>query len=341
MLQRSDQFSFVPQNLNSSYLIIESELKEVEQILREELSDGNPFIDEVVSYAFQLGGKRLRPVLLLLTGKSLGPITREHLLLATAIEMIHTATLIHDDILDGALFRRHLQTMNLKWNAGISVMAGDYILSKAMEVVTKLEEIQPYRILSFACGKTCYGELYQLGTRTQFDMSVDEYYRMIAAKTAALLEAACHLGAIQSTDNPDFVQIFREFGKNLGMAFQIVDDLLDIVGDESKTGKTLGTDIAQKKPTLPLILHLESLAPEARQETIEQIHRCSHDPDFVQEMLERMKASGALEATTHQAGILVEKATEQLEQLPKSEIFSPKALESLRLVARFVVERNL
>lgn len=341
MLQRSDQFSFVPRSLDSAYLVIESELKDVEQILREELSDRNAFVDEVVRYAFQLGGKRLRPALLLLVGKSLGAATREHLLLATAIEMIHTATLIHDDILDGALFRRHLQTMNLKWDANISVMAGDYLLAKAMEIVTQLDDIQPYRILSRACRKTCYGELFQLGTCARFDLSVDEYYQMIASKTAALLESACHLGAILSTSNPALIEAFRFFGKNLGMAFQIVDDLLDFVGEESQTGKTLGTDLTQKKPTLPLILHLETLAPDVRKDMSDAIVHCSCDSDGIADLIVQMRCSGALEAVKNHAAILVEQAVERLENVPESELSSPDAVQSLLTIARFVVERNI
>ena len=341
MLQRSDHLSYIPQSLDSAYSIIESELKDVEQILREELSDRDTFVDEVVRYAFQLGGKRLRPALLLLVAKSLGSVTREHLLLATAIEMIHTATLIHDDILDGALFRRHLQTMNLKWDANISVMAGDYLLAKAMEIVTKLDDIQPYRILSTACRKTCYGELFQQGTRARFDLTANEYDLMIASKTAALLESACHLGAILATDNVSTIEAFRFFGKNLGMAFQIIDDLLDLVGDESQTGKTLGTDLAQKKPTLPLILYLESLTSEDRKVAVEAMDRCSRVPDDVAGMIEQMRRSGSLDAAKNHAALLVDQAVERLESVPESEFSFSDAVQTLLTVARFVVERTI
>ncbi|MDR1959880.1 MAG: polyprenyl synthetase family protein [Planctomycetaceae bacterium] len=341
MLQSSDSFSTVPQNLDSAYQVIASELKHLENLMREELSSNIAFVDDVVRYAFRLGGKRLRPSLLLLIGKTLAPIVPEHFLLASAIELIHTATLIHDDILDGAEIRRHLQTMNHKWNAEVSVMAGDYLLAKSMEMVTRLDNIDAYRILSTSCRETCYGELYQLGTCSQFHITLMEYEQMIAAKTAALIESACHLGAVYAGASESTIRVFRNFGKNLGMAFQMVDDVLDIVGEESQMGKTLGTDLVKKKPTLPLILFLESLEAAERKSVTGELLIRSGDRDFVAEIAARIKNSGSTDAAMNLARNLILDAVAQIETIPLQEIVSSEAFQSLVTIARFVVERKI
>lgn len=340
MLQRSDSTFTASQSLNAAYHVIASELNQVEQIICQELSDHVPFVDEVVRYAFRLGGKRLRPAMLLLAGKAIAPLQQEHVFSAAAIELIHTATLIHDDILDGAEIRRHLMTMNLRWNTEISVMAGDLLFAKAMAMVTRLNDIYPYRVIAKACQETCYGELYQMGTRSRFDLGTNEYFKMIALKTAALLECACHLGAVYSKASETTVHALCSFARNLGIAFQIIDDVLDIDGDEKQTGKTLGTDLARKKPTLPLIIFLESLASEERETMITELKTRGGDDVFATELAKRLQTSGSIDAAKNQAKNLVETAVFQLGTISQNEIHSPDAIQSLIALSRFVTDRE-
>ncbi|MCL2347149.1 MAG: polyprenyl synthetase family protein [Planctomycetaceae bacterium] len=346
-------------SLNDLYGCIRSEMQQVDAVLRRELSDSFPFVDEVVQYAFQLGGKRLRPALVLLVGKAAQKevlpngiqengvaekaTLHELILVAAAIEMIHTATLVHDDILDGAVIRRHLPALHTRWNAGVSVMAGDMIFTKAIKLVARLESMIPYQVIAGACHDTCYGELRQMGTRNEFGISVAEYLDIVAAKTAALLECSCQMGAFYAGAPPEIINGFRLFGRELGMAFQIVDDLLDLIGDEQSMGKTLGTDIAQRKPTLPLLLYFESLPPEERSKAIRQCCDSASDERFVQDLVAKMRHAGAVEAALATARQMVDAATARLDRFagagPRSGE-SQNALDSLRKLARFVVQRE-
>jgi len=339
----------LPSTLSYVYSLIDAEMKNVDEILRQSLSDSVPFVNEVTQYAFQLGGKRLRQAIALVGYRAACPsgdelkCPRKLMLVAAAIEMIHTATLIHDDILDGALIRRHLPTMHTRWNAGISVMAGDTVFTKALDLVTQLNELEPYRILASACHKTCYGELRQMGTRNQFDLSVDDYLEIITAKTATLIECSSHFGAYYAGATQATIEQFRLFGREIGIAFQIIDDVLDLVGDENAMGKTLGTDISQQKPTLPVLMYLESLQVDARNEMIQRCSEEEADEDFVRNHVTKIQASGAVEAAIAYADKMVNSATERIQHFaetnPRSEE-SQKAIDALCAIAAFVVKRE-
>ena len=349
MLQHRHDKPQQPPTLSSVYGMIDAEMKKVDEILRQSLSDGIPFVHEVSQYAFQLCGKRLRPVITLICHRAAcssdGELCADNKLMvvAAAIEMIHTATLIHDDILDGALVRRHLPTMHTQWNAGVSVMAGDAIFTKALSLVTQLDELEPYRILAGACHKTCYGELRQMGTRNRFDMSVDEYLDIVAAKTAALIECCSQMGAWYAGADAEAIEQFRLFGREIGIAFQIIDDVLDLVGDEKTMGKTLGTDIQYKKPTLPVLMYFDALPEAARREAIFQCSQVNTDETFVQSLVAQIQASGATEAAIAYADNLAESAAERIRRFAASNPRSPesqKAVDALCSIAAFVVQRE-
>ncbi|MCL2119803.1 MAG: polyprenyl synthetase family protein [Planctomycetaceae bacterium] len=349
MLQHRHNKPQLPPTLSSVYGMIDAEMKRVDDILRESLSDGVPFVNEVSQYAFQLGGKRLRPVITLVSYRAARQPGDELnspwklLLVATAIEMIHTATLIHDDILDGALIRRHLPTMHTRWDAGVSVMAGDAIFTKALDLVTQLDEIEPYRILAGACHKTCYGELRQMGTRNRFDLSVDDYLEIVAAKTASLIECSSQMGAWYAGAETEIIEQFRLFGREIGIAFQIIDDVLDLVGDENTMGKTLGTDILHKKQTLPVLMFFDTLQEDVRRETIQQCSQEDADEIFVQNLIAQIQASGAVEAAIVYADSLVSSAVERIQRFadtnPRSRE-SQEAIDALGTIAAFIVKRE-
>jgi octaprenyl-diphosphate synthase len=265
------------------------------------------------------------------------------LLVASAIEMIHTATLIHDDILDGALIRRHLPTMHTRWDKGVSVMAGDVLFTKALDLVTQLDELEPYRILAGACHKTCYGELRQMGTRNRFDLSVDDYLEIVTGKTAALIECSSRMGAWYAGADADAIEQFRLFGREIGVAFQIVDDVLDLVGNEKTMGKTLGTDILHKKPTLPVLMYFETLQEDSRHLAIQQLAEEGDDEVYVQELVAKIQASGAVEAAITYADNLANSAAERVQRFaaanPRS-LESQQAVDALGTIAAFVVQRE-
>ena len=257
--------------LASLYAPIAAELAEVERRLRAELRSHDPFVDELVQYGCLLGGKRLRPALLLLTAQALGGrVTADQITLATVVEMIHTATLVHDDVLDDARMRRHLATVNARWDNEASVLLGDFLFTHAFYLASTLDSVLACRLIGRATNLVCEGELRQKGTRGRFDLSEAEYLEIIAAKTAALTAVSCELGALTSGADETLVREMEAFGRELGIAFQIADDLLDLVGDEEATGKSLGTDVEQQKMTLPLI-HLMATAPAPVAARVRQI----------------------------------------------------------------------
>lgn len=251
------------------YWPIAAEMVEVEQVLREQMRSRYPFVDELVRYGCLLGGKRLRPALLLLTAKAVGTVTPEHLTLAAIIEMIHTATLVHDDVLDEADMRRHLATVNARWDSESSVLLGDYLFTHAFYLASTLDA-RACRLIGKATNRVCEGEIRQKGSRADFSISEPEYISIIDGKTAALTACSSELGAVYAAAPDGTASAMSEFGRLLGIAFQIADDLLDLSGDEEATGKSLGTDLVKQKPTLPLIRALE-IASASQRGTLERL----------------------------------------------------------------------
>src|SRR6187401_1810743 len=210
-----------PPELQTLYAPVAAELAEVEALLKAELQSDYPFVDELVRYGCLLGGKRLRPALLLLTAKAVGgQITHEHRTLATVVEMIHTATLVHDDVLDEAHMRRHLATVNSRWDNEASVLLGDYLFTHAFYLASTLDTVLGCRLIGRATNIVCEGELKQKGSRGNFELGEQEYLEIVAAKTAALTAVSCRLGALFSGAGDALVEQMDGFGRDLGIAFQ-------------------------------------------------------------------------------------------------------------------------
>ena len=319
-----------------AYRFIASEMTAMEALMRQTLSNTDPFVDEIVRYSLQIGGKRLRPALVFLAGKVVGHIAEPHIQAAAALEFVHTATLIHDDILDGAAVRRHLATFNVRWNSQIGVLAGDLLLTKALELITRAGEISSVRALTEACKQTCEGELRQIGAVGRFDMSTEEYLQIIAGKTAPLLACSAELGAFYASASPETVARFRFFGQKLGLAFQIIDDVLDLVGETDTAGKTLRTDLIHRKPTLPLILYLREATPEEQKETLIRIRRDDFDEKSADWVVERLSESGAISAARKAAQQLVEESVETLNEIEGD----TEAKQALLELVQFVVSRK-
>lgn len=243
---------------------IRGDMQQVEELLRLQLRSADPYVDQLVKHGFRLGGKRLRPALLLLAGMACGTLGPNHITLAVVMEMIHTATLVHDDVLDEADLRRHLDTVNAKWGNKSGVLLGDFLFSHAFYLAATTDDAFACRVIGRSTNVVCEGEMRQINSRGRLELTEGEYFGIIDAKTAELCACCCRLGAHFAGATNEQEEALADYGRNLGIAFQIVDDLLDLEGDEAVTGKSLGTDLEQLKPTLPLIRLLAKLDPDKR-----------------------------------------------------------------------------
>ena len=315
--------------LSELFAPIEQDLTQVDRRLRRELRHRESFINELAQHSFRIGGKRLRPALLLLSAQAVGEVNDAHHTLAAVVEMIHTATLVHDDVLDEASLRRHEQTVNARWNNQVSVLLGDYLFTHAFYLASTLETTFGCRTIGRATNVVCEGELLQNAESGNFLLSREEYLRIIDAKTAELCACCCRLGAHYAGGDKQVVSRFESFGRHLGIAFQIADDLLDLEGDEQTTGKSLGTDLAKRKMTLPLIYLRDQLDDNQR----EQLQSLVESPDA--RLLDWLERCGALEHVRDFALSHSQLAADQLADLPDS-----PAKQSLLLTCQFVTRRS-
>jgi octaprenyl-diphosphate synthase len=294
---------------------IGADLEEVERILARSLRNRHARIAQVVDHVRHYRGKRLRPVLLLLAARACGRVSTHHWTLGAVVEMIHTATLVHDDILDGARVRRRVPTVNALWGVQTSVLLGDYLFTHAFHLASTVDATA-CRLIGEATDRVCEGELCQVLHRGNLELTEAEYFDVIDGKTAALTACCCRLGALYAAAGDAVVEALTRFGRGVGQAFQIADDLLDLVGDEKATGKSLGTDVEQGKLTLPLI-HLLQSGPEALATRAREI---LGNPDHLRRELLRpcLLESGALEYARKRALDLAEQARGELTCLPAS-----------------------
>jgi octaprenyl-diphosphate synthase len=314
------------------YAPVAAELAEVEEVLRSEMRSDFPYVDELVRYGNLLGGKRLRPALLLLAAKAVGTVTPEHYILGAVVEMIHTATLVHDDVIDEANTRRHLATVNARWDNQASVLLGDFLFTHAFYLSSTLETVFACRTIGRATNIVCEGELRQKGNRGNFELDESEYTAIIEAKTAELTACSSLLGAHYAGADPELTNRFAQYGRDLGIAFQIADDLLDVLGNEAVTGKSLGTDLDQQKPTLPVIRLLQRLSPEEREAVTTILN--TDGIDRRESLAPWLARTDAIEYTRQRAQYHAGRAREQLDGLPSS-----PALAVLRKLTDFVVMR--
>jgi octaprenyl-diphosphate synthase len=272
--------------------------------------------------------------LVLLSAKATGTIQQEHIVLAAVVEMIHTATLIHDDVLDEAVVRRHLATVNARWDNEASVLLGDFLFTHAFYLASTLPSTLACRTIGRSTNIVCEGEIRQKGSRGDYSLSEDDYLGIVEAKTAELCACSCRLGAHFAGASPETVESLDSFGRDLGIAFQIVDDLLDVTGDESEMGKSLGTDLNKQKPTLPLIraLELADVAERGRLVAAIESDDVRQRADLLGELL---NSFGALEYTQDKALFFAERAHSHLDDLEQSD-----AVRTLRLMSQFVIRRK-
>jgi octaprenyl-diphosphate synthase len=333
MKQMIERKATAPDVLHTLYAPIAKELEQVENLLHNELRSDHPFVDQLVKHGFRLGGKRLRPALLLLAGKACGTLKREHIILGAVVELVHTATLIHDDVLDEATIRRHLDTINARWDNEASVLLGDYLFARSICLAGTLDDLFATRVLSTTAKIMCEGELRQVESQGNYDLKEDQYLSIIGDKTAELIACCCRLGAHYAGGNEQSIDALKSYGYNLGLAFQIADDVLDLLGDENTVGKSLGTDLLKQKATLPLIRLLDQVSPGERQELISALTASgNHRLEMLQVWLDRSKA---IPYARNRAISFTRLAEERLRTLPPS-----PAMECMHGIAEFVINRK-
>ena len=250
----------------SAIELIGPELYSVEERISEQSKALDSGIEHYVEYALGGSGKRLRPALALLAGGATGRIVSDHVDLAVILELIHIASLVHDDIMDGADRRRDRPTLNAKWGNSMTVLIGDVLFSHALKLSTQFSNNEISRRIADAAADVCTGEMLQTQRRFDLNITLAEYYRMVQMKTGALFASACELGAFLSGASPVVISALKNYGNKIGIAYQVLDDCIDLVGDEEMIGKTLGTDIACGKFTLPVLLLLQNSKPKLRDE---------------------------------------------------------------------------
>ncbi|MGW8258239.1 MAG: polyprenyl synthetase family protein [Thermoguttaceae bacterium] len=323
-----------PDALNTLYAPVVDELDKVESLLQQELRSDHPFVDKMVKHGFRLGGKRLRPALLLLAAKVSGAIQPAHFVLAAVVELIHTATLIHDDVLDEASIRRHLDTVNARWDNEASVLLGDYLFAKSICLAAALHDQFATKILSDTAKSMCEGELLQIENRGNYELSEERYLAIIGGKTAELIGCCCRLGAYYARANEETIESLGRYGHHLGMAFQITDDLLDLTGDENTVGKSLGSDLFKQKTTLPLIRLLGQISPGRRSELTSLLSTSGNH--CLQTLQKWLAGSDAISYARGRAAQFSRMAAEALHNLPTG-----AARSSLEGLTEFVVNRRL
>jgi octaprenyl-diphosphate synthase len=316
--------------------LIAPEMALLNDTLRAELRSDVELINQIADYLIGAGGKRLRPMLVFLCAQALGAQNADQsrtATLAAIVELIHTATLLHDDVVDESEQRRNRKTANALWGNAASVLVGDFLYSRAFQMMVSLQSLDVMQILANATNAIAEGEVLQLIHKGQGVISQKDYEQVIERKTAVLFEAACRLGALSMQADARTQTTFAEFGLRLGFAFQIADDLLDYTGDASVIGKNLGDDLAEGKSTLPIIFAVARA--DAKDADIIQTALKSGDRDALADLIRIMRATDSLDATQHVANSHAERAIELL-----ADVQSSAAKDALVALARFAVSRQ-
>lgn len=312
---------------------VADELKKFEVHFKESMKSDTPLLGKITRYIVKRKGKQIRPLFVFLSAKMHGEVTEQTYIAASLIELLHTATLVHDDVVDDSMERRGFFSINALWKNKIAVLVGDYFLSKGLLLALDNKAYQILHLVSDAVRKMSEGELLQIEKARRLDIEEDIYYKIIEKKTASLLAASCAAGTASLSVNEEEVQLMWEFGQKIGMAFQIKDDLFDYGADN--IGKPKGIDIQEKKMTLPLIYALNHASRSQRKKIIRIIKKNSHEREKVNEVIDFVNSSGGIE---YARGIMYhykEEAFEMLDSYPSSEI-----RESMRDLVNFVVERK-
>lgn len=317
--------------LQVMYSFLRSDIEKIEKELKAVVSSEEELLQDAAMQLIQAGGKRIRPVFVLLSGKfgnyQLDVIKHA----AVALELIHMASLVHDDVIDAALVRRGSPTVNARWGERIAMYTGDYLFAKSLRCITNIEIPEVHQTLSKAMVELCKGEIEQIRDKYNFDQSLRTYLRRIKRKTALLIAASCELGAISSGASHDTVKRLFWFGYFVGMSYQIIDDILDFVSTEEKLGKPAGGDLLQGNITLPVLYAME--IPSLR-ERIVKVH-LEIDSNEMKDIIASIKNSDAIEKSFIFSERYLQKALQVIKPLPRGQ-----AKTALYNIAKYIGKRK-
>jgi len=313
--------------------LIQTELSATDQFIIQQLQSEIPLINQMVEYILNCGGKRIRPMVLLLSAKALQQDNEHPICLAAVIELIHTATLLHDDVVDNSSLRRGHKTANSVWGNDASVLVGDFLYSRAFQIVVNLRQQTVLELFASATHYIAEGEILQLVHAHSPDTSEAIYFDVIQRKTAKLFELAAELGGVVGNSSEEQIAMMRNYGMDLGLAYQLIDDALDYSHANGQTGKNLGNDLAEGKTTLPMIHALRKGSPSEVKLLREAIQNGSTTE--LDSILEIIESTGAIEYTAQVAKQYAQKASAVL-----TAILPSPYRTGLQDLARFVVERS-
>ena len=319
--------------IDDIYALIADDMTAVNQCIQDKLQSEVVLINQIGQYIVNSGGKRLRPVLHLLASHAFGYQGLQHIECAALIEFIHTATLLHDDVVDASELRRGNDTANAVWGNEASVLVGDFLYSRAFQMMVHIDNMRVMAILADATNTIAEGEVQQLLNIHDADTTEERYLHVIHSKTAKLFESATQLAAVLSNQAPEVETSVARYGMHLGTAFQLVDDMLDYSESSDDIGKNIGDDLAEGKPTLPLIYSMRNGTPEQ----VALIRKAIEHGglDYIEEVKQAIESSGAIEYTAKAARTEADQAIECLSELPNSEY-----KDALIYLAEFSVNRT-
>ncbi|MCB0635855.1 MAG: polyprenyl synthetase family protein [Lewinella sp.] len=312
---------------------ITAELKLFEKRFREAMRSPAPLLDRITFYIVRRKGKQVRPMFVFLAAKVCGGVTDATYTAASLVELLHTASLVHDDVVDDSLERRGFFSINALWKNKIAVLVGDYLLSRGLLLALRNKQYQILEIVSGAVEAMSEGELLQIEKARRLDIDEAVYFEVIRQKTASLIASACAAGAASTLPEDDSIERMKAFGEKIGIAFQIRDDLFDFGTDD--VGKPLGIDIKEKKMTLPLIYTLREMDDAARREILREIKRDSENPKTVRKVIDLVRQSGGLEYARDAMNDYRRQAFAILQTFPPS-----PARQALEDLVNFVVDRE-
>ena len=313
--------------------LLSDDMRLLNQCIRDRLHSDVALIRQISEYIIYSGGKRLRPMLLILSARACHYQGSKHPLLAAVIEFIHTATLLHDDVVDESALRRGQKSAHSVWGNAASVLVGDFLYSRSFQMMVEVDSKKVMEILAKTTNTIAEGEVLQLLNLGDPEVDENRYMKVIENKTAKLFEAACRLGGVLADQPLEIELALKRFGNGLGCAFQIADDILDYDADVSVLGKNIGDDLAEGKPTLPLI-YARSLTSEAGRAVLDQAIRDS-DNHRMQAVLDIIHSTTALDMARRKAASLADQAAAELDQLPDSEY-----RDSLQALCHYAVKRQ-
>ena len=319
---------------NASFLIpVQEDIRAVEALMRSQADGHHPDLSTALDLLLSSGGKRIRPSLSLLIGKMLGASRDRLITIAAAIELLHTATLVHDDLIDGSLLRRGMATLNSQWSPGATVLTGDFLFARAAILAADTNSIPVMKIFSNTLSVIVNGEITQMFA-SRCKVSREDYFKRIYAKTASLFETSACTAAMISPVDEDTVAAMRRYGYQIGMAFQIVDDILDFTGEQSTVGKPVGSDLRQGLVTLPALLYIENQPDDPEAQALIN-GECLND-NQVTRLVSAIRSSDAIQISQDEACNFVQLALDGIRSQPNSSL--RKSLEDL---AEYIVQRKL